>query len=150
MNNAIIKAVDVKELTAQHQGKDMQRDSSYWELKCAEKAQLVSEMLGQKPFEAIGVREEIYIRWSPATRYTKFCKIIKGCKNLGVKHIQYQQQELIWFQKFLEVATTKEKDSLLGLINDTIAKAEDRKKIEEEIEQKKKELEELEYKYNML
>ena len=128
----------------------MTLDENYYSVKCEEKARIIAELIGQSPCEAIGVSEEIYTKWKPSTRYTKLCGVIKICKQRGVERKVAYSQELIWFKKFLDIATTNEKDSLLGLINDTIAKADERKKVKDEIELKRKELKELESKYNSL
>ena len=128
----------------------MTHDIKFYIAKCDEMSRMIAAMTGQNPYEAIGVSEEVYSKWKPSTRYTKLCAVIKLCKDGSVKQMKTYCQEFVWFKKFLDIATTAEKDSLLGVINDTIAKGEERKSIMNVIEMKRKELEELESKYNSL
>lgn len=112
-----------------------------------EKVSIVEEKLNKTPFEALGITEEQYLKMKDSSKYTRLCECL--CFN-GVtlprnrKTYSENRHFVERFKSFLIYSSKDDRDSILSLIEESLSKNVERKRIQDEIKMKKGELEELE------
>ena len=112
---------------------------------------IVEEKMGKKPFEALGITEEYYMSLKESSRYTMLCDILRynGLSVRKTKKIKEDNIPYITsFKKFLAIASYEDRDSILSLIDDVLSKDRQKEQIMAEIEVKKREIKELEFRLN--
>ena len=115
-----------------------------------EKENKIEKSFRQKPFEAIGVSEERYEKWKIHTRYARLCEVIRCNGGMVEKPKEGLKYDIDNFRKFLHVASTNERETLLSLMSEVLSKADERALLKQQIELKKRELAELEKKFTMV
>ena len=112
-----------------------------------EKESIIEKSFCQKPYEAIGVSEEKYEKWKIRTRYSRLCEVIRCNGAMQNKPKEGLKYDIDNFRKFLHVASINERETLLSLVSEVLSKANERALLKQQIEQKKREIAELERKY---
>jgi hypothetical protein len=128
----------------------LKQGEAYWDSLLVKKEKCLIENFGMQPYEAIGLSEAEYLGLSASARYGRVCTFVRENKHLSKEVPRNLKTELETFKSFMKVATPIQRESLLKLMNEAIGKSEERRKIEEDIRAKKKELFELEKRYKTI
>ena len=112
-----------------------------------EKVKIIEEKMGKKPFEALGISKEQYLRMKDNSKYTRLCECIR-CNGIPMPKSRYaignNKQYVEKFKWFLKCASKNDKDTILSLIDEVTSKDSIRTQIVNEIKLKKRQIQELE------
>ena len=112
-----------------------------------EKVRTVEEKTGKKPFEALGVPKEQYLKMKDSSKYSRLCDYLSCNCNLLPKRrnaIGEDRPHVEKFKWFLKCASKEDKNTILSLIDEIVSKDRARAQIMEEIQLRKREIKELE------
>ncbi len=110
----------------------------------------VEETMGLKPFEAIGVSEEKYLKWKDGTKYTRLCEVLRCYKMQNQTPSKGLKYYVDRFRRFLKISSDEEREFLLSLIDDVVSKDDEKVILKLQIQAKERELSELKSKYKHL
>ena len=116
-----------------------------------EKVRIVKEKMNKKPFEALGITEEHYLRMKDSSKYSRLCEYL-SCNGIPLpkrrNEVGKNRPHVEKFKWFLKCASKNDKDIILSLIDEVVSKDRARAQIVEEIKLKKREIKELQIKLN--
>ena len=113
-----------------------------------EKVRIVKERMNKTPFEALGITEEHYLRMKDTSKYTRLCEFL-SCNGIPLPKrrntIGNKRPYVEKFKWFLKCASKEDKSAILSMIDEIVSKDRERAQILEEIQLKKRQIRELEF-----
>jgi hypothetical protein len=123
---------------------------AYYKSLLANKEKFALDILNKEPQDVIGISKEEYMNYTITSRYGKLCEAIRLTKHLDKQPKTGVQVGIDLFKSFLKIATADEREALIQKMRSVIERSDMRKKLEEELKVKQKELRELEEKISKI